>query len=105
MVEQLTLNQRVGGSSPPRFTRFPTKTHFFVVATANHEEQFYACFTMFGARCAAHLREWVGERARAQSLRRSIPHSTRHDLARRPVNAKPAVFLLNTGANISIVDY
>src|SRR5262245_6258085 len=28
MVEQLTLNQRVGGSSPPRFTKFPNKTVF-----------------------------------------------------------------------------
>jgi hypothetical protein len=25
MVEQLTLNQRVGGSSPPRFTKFSPK--------------------------------------------------------------------------------
>src|SRR6266403_26222 len=35
MVEQLTLNQRVGGSNPPRFTRFPVLFFLFNYDTLN----------------------------------------------------------------------
>jgi hypothetical protein len=45
MVEQLTLNQRVGGSSPPRFTKIPCKSQFLASGTSRRVKQVYLWFT------------------------------------------------------------
>jgi hypothetical protein len=63
MVEQLTLNQRVGGSSPPRFTNFPTKSRFCEKAGRRSASLFYACCTLCVHLCTAH--RWVTDKPKS----------------------------------------
>src|ERR1700691_5011679 len=48
MVEQLTLNQRVGGSSPPRLTTFRLRNAYLDGLSLDRPRSFYRGSSIFG---------------------------------------------------------